>query len=224
MSILRPNHPLPNAWYRLNLGVLVLLAVAGSAIGWWQAERWATMISGYAAGYNVGIAFSFAVLFCIIGLILLIYWRTRWLGGGLIALGVLSYATFCFSAVVLSKQDRVAWRHERLRAFGPAQKASAVIYFQKGISDRQVEDYRSSVLEQGDRFPSFVSSYLRLSPSQANGNWAIALTFAENAPADKVDSYWVRIRTDPRVARVFANVAPDSLHTSASEPNSAPQK
>jgi hypothetical protein len=116
--------------------------------------------------------------------LLLVYWRTRWAGIGIIAFGASSRATFYAAMPVLLQYDRVAWLHEPLVRIGPGQKASAVVYFQKGVSGKDIEAFASSVLEKdakplhdGRDYPSFVSSYLRLAPSQANGFDACALTF-----------------------------------------------
>ena len=120
---------------------------------------------------------------------------------------------------VLLKEDLVAWRHEQMVSLGPDQKASAVIYFRKEITQQQVEDFNSTVLvgpalpgRDGRDYPTFVSLYLRLLPSQANGHWAIALTFLNNAPPDKVNAYLTTIKADSRVETVFLNTPPNSIH------------
>jgi len=160
-----------------------------------------------------------------LGLPLLIYWRTRWLGGGLIAAGILSYVTFYAGTAVLLKEDLVAWRHEQMVSIGPDQKASAVIYFRKEITQQQVEDFHSTVLmgpplpgRDGRDYPTFVSMYLRLIPSQANGHRAIALTFLDNAPPDKVEAYLATIKADSRVETVFLNTSPNSIHADSKHP------
>jgi hypothetical protein len=219
MPVLRSNQPLSPIQKRVNRGVPLLSALVGIALGLWVAKDCAATTSGYLAGYDYGIAFFLAVALCMLGLPLLIYWRTRWLGGGLIAAGILSYATFYAGMAVLLKEDLVAWRHEQMVSIGPDQKASAVIYFRKEITQQQVEDFHSTVLmgpalpgRDGRDFPTFVSLYLRLIPSQANGHWAIALTFSNNAPLDKVKAYLATIKADSRVETVFLNTAPNSIN------------
>lgn len=225
MPLLRSNQPLSPLQRRVNRGALLLLALAGIALGLWVAKDCAALTSGYAADYDYAIALFIAVALCILGLPLLIYWRTRWLGAGLIAAGILSLATFYVGMVVLLKEDRVAWRHERMVPLGPDQKASAVIYFRKEVTDRQVEDFDSTVLmsaapprHDGRDYPAFVSVYLRLLPSQANGHEAIALTFVRDAPPEKVNAYLATIEADSRVEKVFLNIAPNSVPADSKHP------
>jgi len=119
----------------------------------------------------------------------------------------------------------VAWRHEQMVSIGPDQKASAVIYFRKQVTDQQVEDFARSVLMQpamprhdGRDYPTFVSEYLRLLPSQANGYEAVALTFFEKSPPDKVNAYLEAIKADGRVEKVFLNTSPVSIHIDSKHP------
>jgi hypothetical protein len=225
MALLRSNQPLSSLQRRVNKGALPLSALVGSALGWREAKECAAITSAYLADYNYAITFFIAIALSMLGLALLIYWRTRWLGGGLIAAGILSYAVFYGGMAVLLKEDRVAWRHEQMISFGPDQKASAVIYFRKGITDRQVEDFNLSVLmgpalprHDGRDYPAFVHTYLRLLPSQANGHEAIALTFFDDAPTDKVNAYLATIKADRRVETVILNTSPNSIHADSEHP------
>ena len=137
----------------------------------------------------------------------------------MIAAGLLMYPLFLGYIGVMKKLDRVAWMHESIVHFGPDQSASLVIYYRPGTTDAQIEDFIENKLEQpaeprhdGKDYPEFVDSYLRLLPSQANGYDASALTFRVNESVPEVSSYISMIQSDPRVQRVFRNVAPDSIH------------
>jgi hypothetical protein len=225
MAVLHPDQPLSRLQQGVNKAVLSMSALVGIALGLWEAKECAATTYGYVASYSYVLAPLLAVSFTILGLLLLIYWRTRWLGGGLIAVGILSCAVFYGGMTVLLKQDRVAWRHEPpMVRFGPDQKASAVIYFRKGITRQQVQDFSSSVLEEptpqrpGHGYPAFVRVYLHLVPSQANGHEAIALTFSYNTSADKVNAYLAKIKADNRVEKVFLNTSPDSIHLDSEHP------
>jgi hypothetical protein len=225
MALLRSNQPLSPIQRRVNRGAALLSALVGIALGLWVAEDCAATTSGYAATYDYAIALFIAIALCMLGLPLLIYWRTRWLGSGLIAAGILSYAAFYIGMAVLLKEDRVAWRHEQMVSFGPDQKASAVLYFRKEITHEQVEDFNSTVLmgpalprHDGRDYPTFVRMYLRLLPSQANGHEAIALTFSDKAAPDKVSAYLATINADSRVETVFLNTSPNSIHADSKHP------
>jgi hypothetical protein len=226
MPILRPSEPLTPFQRSLNKGVVLLLAAVGIGLGMWQAKECAAERFGYIAGYSYAAALLLAIGLSVIGLLLLIYWRTRSVGAGLVAAGILSCAVFYAGMAVLLKEDRVAWRHEPAPvSIGPDARASAVIYFRKGITAQQVEDFDSSVLEEpaqpgyeGRGHPPFVQEYLHLAPSQANGHEAIALTFFDNAPSDKVNAYMATIGADRRVEAVFLDVAPNSIQSVSEHP------
>ena len=225
MPLLSPNQPLSARQRRINWTALLLLSLAGIAFGLWTAHDVSSENSGYAAGYIFDAVFVFGVLALTIGSFLLVYWRTRWFGCGLIAAGTLSYLSLCGGVAVLTKLDRVAWRHEQKVRFGPDQKASAVIYFRKQVTNEQIEDFNRSVLmvpsvrqHDGPDYPAFVSEYLRLLPTQANGYDAVAIGFLDSTAADKVKAYLALIRADYRVERVFLDTAPDAIHIDSKHP------
>ncbi len=202
----------------MNKAVLLVSVLIGIAFGVEQARECAAISSAYLADYSYAISFSILTGLSILGLLLLVYWRTRWFGAGFIAVGILSYVTFLSGMAVLTREDRVAWRHEKMISFGPDQKASVVIYFRKGVTDQEVEDFKSAVLEgptqqnPGHGLPAFVQTYLRLAPMQANGHEGIALIFFDNASADKAGAYLNAIKADRRVETVFLNTSPNSIH------------
>jgi hypothetical protein len=204
--------------------VLPISLFVGTALGLWEVRECATLVSGYLASYNYLGAWLIAVLCSIFGLFLLAFRRTGWIGGGFILAGVLSCGTFYAGMAVLLKQDRVAWRHEKMVPFGPDQKASVVIYFRKGVTRQEASDFDRDVLEEptrrppGHGLPAFVGVYLRLLPSQANGHEAIALTFLSNAPIDKLNAYLAKIKADERVETVYSNASPDSIHGGSQRP------
>jgi hypothetical protein len=218
MAVLRPDTPLSLGQRRLNKVVLLISVLIGIGLGLEWARECAAIPSAYLADYDYAISYSIAITLSILGLILLIYWRTRWFGAGCIAVGILSYTMFLGGMAVLTKEDRVAWRHEQMISFGPDQKSSVVIYFRKGITNQQVEDFHSAVLEvptrqsPGHGLPAFVQTYFRLRPMQANGHEGIALNFLGNTSAEKVSAYLTAIKADPRVEKVFLDTSPNSIH------------
>ena len=192
------------------------LSAVGIALGAWQARECAAIRFGYAAGYAYAAAVFWAIALVGIGLLLLVYWRTRRIGAGLVAAGLLSCATFYGGMAVLLRLDRVAWRHEPPPvAIGPDQKASLVIYFRRGTTDEQIEEFSSSVLT-GTAEPS---EYLRLLPSQANGHGGVALTFSRDARPEQVSRYVEKIEHDSRVEKVYRDIAPTAIQPL---PNSSP--
>ncbi len=218
-QILRPERPVSLTQRRLNRSAPLVLAIAGALFGLWQANQCAKIAFGYAATYSFTAAFALAILVVVLGLPPLIYWRTRWVGIGLLAAGLLSWVAFYGGIAALTKLDRVAWRHESPEVrFGPDQKATAVIYFCRQTSNEQIENFSEFVLEElaeprhpGRDFPVFVDTYIRLSPTQANGYDAIALTFRNEGTSDRVRAYMRKIESDPRVKNVFKDVVPTEI-------------
>ena len=180
---------------------------------------------GYVACYSFAAAIVLGGLACVVGVLSLIYWRTRRLGLALIGCGVLSVTLFYGGMALLIKADRVAWRHEPpMQRFGPDQSASVVIYFRHGVTNQQIEQFISDVLEEDARprhdgrdYPTFVDSYLRLSPNRANGFEACAITFRPESTKRETEKYVNRIKADPRVAKVFRDVVPEKINTNASD-------
>jgi hypothetical protein len=222
MAILHADEPLSSFQRNTNKAALVALPVLGIALGLEGARETARISSGYLASSGYAITFFISVLAFLLGLLMLIYWRTRWFGGGLIAAGILSYAVFIGGMSVLWKTDHVAWRHEKMISVGLDQKASVIVYFRNGITGREVEDFDLFVLQalstqhEGRDFPPFVQTYLRL--AQANGHEGIALFFRNNAPPDKVSAYQETIKADNRVYKVFLNTVPSSIHFDSAHP------
>jgi hypothetical protein len=218
MGVLHPDRPFSPRHRRLNRVVLLISVLIGITLGLEWARECAAIQSSYLASYDYATSFFLTIALCIFGLILLIHWRTRWFGAGFIAVGILSYIMFLGGMAVLTREDRVAWRHEQMISIGPDQKASVVIYFRKGVTGQEVEDFNSAVLEvptrqsPGHGHPAFVQTYLRLAPMQANGHEGIALTFFDNTSTDKVDAYLTAIKADKRVETVFLNTSPNSIH------------
>ena len=177
MRVIHSGSPISASQKRFDRFVILLLPSLGVLVGGWQALECSHIRFGYVASYSYAAAIALGGLALVVGLLSLIYWRTRKLGVALMGCGLLSVATFYGGITLLIKADRVAWRHEPpMQRFGPDQSASVVIYFRHGVTDQQVEQFISDVLEEDARprhdrrdYPPFVDSYLRLSQSQAHG-------------------------------------------------------
>jgi len=214
VRVLSPSRPLSLAHRRINRIALIGLPAIGVGVGVWSAKDCAAIRFGYVAGYSYLAAVSLAIVCCCIGLPLAIYWRTRGIGAGLIAAGLLSCAVFYAGMSVLWRLDRVAWRHEQRTRTTLSDKASVVVYLRRGTTEQQLEEFRSSVLAPPGRkydLPQFVRLYWRLGPDQANGHWAVALTFFEHASPRDVTAYVEKIRRDSRVENVYLDIAPNAI-------------
>lgn len=219
MPLLRASSPPSPTRRRLNRSAVIGLSAIGIALGAWQAKECAPIRFQYVAAYAYAEALFFTIALCVIGLLLLIYWRTRGIGAGLVAAGLLSCAVFYGGMAVLLRLDRVAWQHEPpLVAIGPDQKATVVVYFRHGTTDRQIEEFASALVKDTTE-QSLLRDYLRLSPSQANGHQAVALTLSEQASPELITRYVERIERDSRVEKTYRDIAPTAIQP---EPNHTP--
>ncbi len=225
MPIFRPASPITPAQHFFNRAAAALAAAGCCGFGFWEARSAAQVASGYQAGYDAVAALLFAIAISLGGLCFCLYWRTRALGISLLASGLLSYAAFLGGAAYLARRGQGPGGEATLESIGPNQQASVVIYFRKGTTNRQIEDFHTTVLEQPGQpmhpepdYPWFVIDYLRLVPAQANGFDAAAVSFRKYAAARDTGPYIARVRSDPRVDRVFLNVAPLAIHISPSQP------
>src|ERR1700723_51156 len=226
MALFVSDQPLSARQRYVNWGAMLVLSLGGIAWGLELAKQCASITSGYAAQYDYAIIVFVAIGLFILAVPPLIYWRTRWIGFGLAVGSILSIFAFGIGMRILLKENRVAWRHgQHMISIGPDRTASAVIYFKKDVSSQQVESFTNAVLiapamppHQGLNFPPFVRQYLRLAPNQANGHWAVALTFQNDPPPDTVRAYLATIKADSRVETVFLNTSPDSIRADSTHP------
>jgi hypothetical protein len=232
MPVFEAVVPLSRAQKQRRWIAASIIVATSVTVAVWAAIDCAQVAFGNAASYTYGAVFFLACLVALIGALLMIYWRTRSSGAVLFGSGVAMYLLFLGCIGILKKFDKVAWQHEPpVRSFGPDQRASLVIYYRPDATDRQIEDFVEHKLENypskvhdGTDFPDFVTEYLGLIPPQANGFTGSALTFKPDAHGDTVDSFVEMVKSDPRVARVFRDVAPNAIHLPSSEQSSQSPK
>lgn len=103
---------------------------------------------------------------------------------------------------------------------GPDATASLVIYFKLGTIEEQVEKFNQEILSEpradgrGKHFKYGIGSYLRLSPRQANGHWAIAISFLADATEEERKDLDQVLKTNELVYKVFENIAPEDIKAS----------
>jgi len=225
MPVFAATQPLTRAQMRRRWIAASVIVAAGLGLAVWAAIDCSHIAFGYAASYSFAAVLMLSSVFVVIGLLLMIYWRTRSTGVALLSTGVATYLVFLGCIGVLKKFDKVAWAHEPPeQAIGPDQQASLIIYYRPGTTDPQIEDFVKQKLEgypskvhDGTDFPEFVSSYLRLIPPQANGFDGSALTFKPGAHGPAFDSFVAMAQSDPIVARVFRDTPPDAIHLPKAE-------
>jgi hypothetical protein len=225
MPVFAAPLPLTRAQKRRRWIVASIIVSAGMGLSVSSAIDCSHTAFGYIASFDFGIMFEISVIVSIIGLLLLIHWRTRSSGAAIFGTGIAMYLVFIACIGTLKKFDKVAWQHEPpAQAVGPNQQASLIIYYRSGTTDRQIEDFVQHKLESnpskahdGRGFPDFVIEYLALSPFDANGFDGSALNFRPGAREIAVDSFVSMVKSDPRVARVFRDTSPDAIHLPKAE-------
>jgi hypothetical protein len=220
MPVFKAAAPQTRAQKRRRWIAAAMILAAGSGFAVWVAIDCAHIVFGYIASYSFAIVFRLGYVVALIGLPLLIYWRTRSTGIALIGTGIAMYLVFLGCIGILKRFDKVAWMHEPpAQRIGPDQKESLIIYYRPGTTGRQIEDFVEHKLEgypskahNGTGFPDFVTQYWSLDRSQANGFDASALNFEPGADEVAVSSFIGMVQCDPRVARVFRDVPLSAIH------------
>jgi hypothetical protein len=195
------------------------------ALGLWEGYSGSQMV-GDAAGRSQIAALLAAMAIGLGGLLLGIYWRTRALGFSLLVCGLLSYGVFLGGRVYCTRHGWLAQKPPaNLGGFLPGQKFSLVIYFRRGLTAGQIEDFTATVLKNPGQpmhpeaeYPWFVTDHVPLQPDPSNGFRGVALNLRHNAPRSETDSYVAKIRSDRRVEKVVADAQPGSMGIDPAEP------
>jgi hypothetical protein len=220
MPLFKQAVPLSRAQRRRRWIAAFVILAAGSGFAVWAAIDCARIAFGYVASYSFAMVLMLSSVLVVSGFVLTIYWRTRSTGAALVGTGIFTYLVFLGCIGILKRLDKVAWQHEPpQQAIGPEKQASLVIYYRPGTTPQEIEDFVEHKLENypskihdGKDLPDFVSEYLALIPSQANGFDGSALTFKPGADGAAVDSFVSMVQADPRVARVFRDTSPNAIH------------
>src|SRR5579859_7921949 len=121
MSLSRPQQR--RRWFAAGL-----IVAAGTGFAVWAAIDCARIRFGYASSYSFAMVFMLSCFLALVGLLLMIYWRTRSTGAALLGTGIVTYLVFVGCIGILKRLDKVAWQHEPpQQAIGPDQRASGLI-------------------------------------------------------------------------------------------------
>lgn len=103
MPLLSPSSPLSSEHRRLNRAAVIGLSAFGIVFGLFRAKEYAATRFAHLASQASTATVLYGSVFCAIGLLLLIYWRTRGFGAGLAAAGILSCAAFYGGMAVFTR-------------------------------------------------------------------------------------------------------------------------
>ncbi|MGD0628654.1 MAG: hypothetical protein ABR987_04845 [Terracidiphilus sp.] len=204
--------------------VAIAVLIGACVFGIREAHTCAQITDASAGSSHYLITFLISIAIAIGGFLLCVYWRTRLLGASLILAGILSSLVFFGDFAWMTRQNEVAWRKRVLTiSWAIDHKCSVVVYFRKGTPRQEIDDFIATVLEQPGQpmhpepeYPWFIREHLSLPPSLANGYEAALVDFRDTAPESVTHPYIEKIRSDPRVERLFLNVNPTKIHIDAS--------
>jgi len=129
------------------------------------------------------------------------------------------YFIFIFAMLMTACPDASNRNGDKVKV-GPDAAASLVVYFKLGTTEAQVEKFNQENLSKpradgrGKCFKFGIGSYLRLIPSQANGHWAIAISFLADATEEERNNLDQVLDGDELVYKVFKNIAPNDIKAS----------
>jgi len=173
--------------------------------------------SGYVAVYDVVAMWMLALLVLLMGIVLLIFRRTRFSGWVVAAAAFLVPIVFFVGVKASEAAGLNRWLNAPLVHFGPDVRSSLVVYYKTGISETQISNFQDVQLYQarpdgnGQEFKPGIGTFLRLVPSQAHGHDAFALDLDSGMRPDQRESLISSLSSSPLVFKVYRDVAPDSI-------------
>jgi hypothetical protein len=223
MPVFQAAAPLSRTQRVLSKSAAIAVLIGACVFGAWEAHICAQITDASAGASHYLITFLISIAVALGGFLLCVYWRTRVLGASLILAGILSSLVFFGDFAWMTRQNEVAWRSRVLTiSLAIDHKCSVVVYFRKGATKQQIADFIATVFEQPGQpmhpepeYPWFIRERLFLPPNLANGYEAALVDFRDTAPESVTDPYIEKIRSDPRVERLFLNVNPTTIHIDA---------
>jgi len=104
-----------------------------------------------------------------------------------------------------------------MQAIGPDIQAGEVVYYTLGATNAQMEKFQRTSLysERADGagfdFKPGITSFLRLSPSQAHGHNGFAISISPSLPQDYRDELRSMLAQSPLVFRIYHDIAPKDI-------------
>jgi hypothetical protein len=176
-----------------------------------------TAQAGYVAVYTVLLMWILCVLAIVLGLALLFFRRTRWLGTVTGGSGLLLPFVFFVGIRISDSAGWVSWANQPMQAFGPNVQASEVVYYNLGVTNVEMESFQRASLYQaradggGLEFKPGITYFLRLLPSQAHGHDAFAIGISPSLPQDRRGRLRSLIAQSPLVFHVYDDKAPKDI-------------
>jgi hypothetical protein len=172
---------------------------------------------GYVAVYDVVAMWMLALLALMVGMVLLIFRRTRF-SGWVVAFAAFLVPVVFFGGVKASEAAGLnRWLNAPLVHFGPDVPSGLVVYYKTGISEAEISNFQEAQLYQarpdssGKEFRPGITSFLALLPEQAHGHYAFALDLDSEMRPEQRASLISSLSSSPLVFKVYSDVAPNSI-------------
>jgi len=173
--------------------------------------------SGYVAVYDAVAMWMFSLLVLLMGIVLLIFRRTRFSGWVVAAAAFLVPIVFFVGVKVSFAAGLNSWLNAPLVHFGPDVRSSLVVYYKAGISHKEISDFQDAQLYQarpdghGKDFKPGIRTFLSLIPDQAHGHYAFAVDLDPRMRPSQRESLISSLSSSPLVFKVYRDVAPNSI-------------
>jgi hypothetical protein len=171
--------------------------------------------SGYVAAYDGVAMWMLTLLVLLIGIILLIFPRTRFSGWVVAAAAFLVPIVFFVGIKGSEAAGLNRWLNAPLVHFGPDVRSSLVVYYKIGISETQISNFQDAELYQarpdghGKDFKPGIRTFLSL--DQAHGHYGFALDLDSEMRPDQRESLISSLSSSPLVFKVYRDAAPNSI-------------
>jgi hypothetical protein len=173
--------------------------------------------SGYVAVYDAVAMWMLSFLVLLMGVVLLIFRRTRFSGWVVAAAAFLVPIVFFVGVKASVAVGLNRWLNAPLVHFGPDVRSSLVVYYKAGISEAEMSNFQDAQLYQarpgghGKEFKPGIRTFLALIPEQAHGHYAFTLDLDSRMSPEQRESLVSSLSSSPLVFRVYRAVAPNSI-------------
>jgi len=205
---------MPKTGNFVSMGLCALLLIGVSIF---LIHGYDTAQAGYVAVYTVVLMWILCVFAIVLGLALLLFRRTRWLGTVTVGSGLLLPCIFLAGIRISASAGWVSWANQPMQAFGPNVPAGEVVYYNLGVTNAERESFQRASLYQaradgaGLEFKPGITYCLRLSPSQAHGHDAFAIGISPSLPQDRRVQLRSLIAQSSLVFHVYDDIAPKDI-------------
>ena len=185
-------------WIQLSI---VVVAIAGGLLLAIDASHYVA----YVAAYSAFSAFVIGVFLLVVGLLLLIWSRTRWVGLTMSIAAILFYGSFLGMMATFAHLG--VWSNEPMVRFGPDIRADVVVLLRDDIDEADLNRALNALAERGTN-SGIVSQTMIVYVAKHEG---YAFTYSPKATPEQRQAFRTNVMKADMVWRVYDNIAPDQI-------------